>query len=87
MKNLISIYFIIINIIGLSSMYIDKKKAIKNKWRIKETTLLAIAIIGGSIGSIIGMYSFRHKTKHIKFTLGIPFIILLQLLLFYFYMF
>ncbi|WP_255604585.1 MULTISPECIES: DUF1294 domain-containing protein [unclassified Clostridioides] len=86
MKNLISIYFIIINIIGLSSMYIDKKKAIKNKWRIKETTLLAIAIIGGSIGSIIGMYSFRHKTKHIKFTLGIPFIILLQLLLFYFYM-
>ncbi|WP_227831005.1 MULTISPECIES: DUF1294 domain-containing protein [unclassified Clostridioides] len=86
MKNLISIYFIIINIIGLSSMYIDKKKAIKNKWRIKEATLLAIAIIGGSIGSIIGMYSFRHKTKHIKFTLGIPFIILLQLLLFYFYM-
>ncbi|MCC0637496.1 DUF1294 domain-containing protein [Clostridioides sp. ES-S-0190-01] len=83
---MISIYFIIINIIGLSSMYIDKKKAIKNKWRIKETTLLAIAIIGGSIGSIIGMYSFRHKTKHIKFTLGIPFIILLQLLLFYFYM-
>ncbi|MCC0764295.1 DUF1294 domain-containing protein [Clostridioides sp. ES-S-0006-03] len=84
MKNLISIYFIIINIIGLSSMYIDKKKAIKNKWRIKEATLLAIAIIGGSIGSIIGMYSFRHKTKHIKFTLGIPFIILLQLLLFYY---
>ncbi|MCC0639859.1 DUF1294 domain-containing protein [Clostridioides sp. ES-S-0145-01] len=83
---MISIYFIIINIIGLSSMYIDKKKAIKNKWRIKEATLLAIAIIGGSIGSIIGMYSFRHKTKHIKFTLGIPFIILLQLLLFYFYM-
>ncbi|MDB0441231.1 DUF1294 domain-containing protein [Clostridioides difficile] len=84
MKNLISIYFIIINIVGFSSMYIDKKKAIKNKWRIKEATLIAIAIIGGSIGSIIGMYSFRHKTKHIKFTLGIPFIILLQLLL-YFY--
>lgn len=85
MKNLISIYFIIINIIGFSSMYIDKKKAIKNKWRIKESTLITIAIIGGSIGSIIGMYSFRHKTKHIKFTLGIPFIILLQLLLLYFY--
>nr|UWI51836.1 DUF1294 domain-containing protein [Clostridioides difficile] len=84
MKNLISIYFIIINIIGFSSMYIDKKKAMKNKWRIKESTLITIAIIGGSIGSIIGMYSFRHKTKHIKFTLGIPFIILLQLLL-YFY--
>ncbi|MGX9757003.1 DUF1294 domain-containing protein [Clostridioides difficile] len=86
MKNLISIYFIIINIIGFSSMYIDKKKAIRNKWRIKEATLITIAIIGGSIGSILGMYSFRHKTKHIKFTLGIPFIILLQLLLLYFYM-
>ncbi|EQH70612.1 hypothetical protein QMG_1755, partial [Clostridioides difficile DA00256] len=51
-------------------MYIDKKRAIRNEWRIKEATLMSIAVIGGSIGSIIGMYSFRHKTKHIKFTFG-----------------
>ncbi|CZR97152.1 MULTISPECIES: DUF1294 domain-containing protein [unclassified Clostridioides] len=85
MKNFILIYFIVINFIAFFSMYIDKKRAIKNEWRIKEATLISIAVIGGSIGSITGMYSFRHKTKHIKFTFGIPFIIFLQLLLIYFY--
>lgn len=79
MNNLIYIYFIIINIIGFYFMYIDKRKAIKNEWRISEATLMSISIIGGSLGSLLGMYTFRHKTKHIKFTLGIPFIILLQL--------
>jgi len=62
-------------------MLIDKKKAIKNRWRIKESTLLLFAILGGSIGSYLGMKNFRHKTKHSKFTLGIPFIIFLQLAL------
>ncbi|KPI52238.1 membrane protein [Clostridioides difficile] len=85
MKNFILIYFIVINFIAFFSMYIDKKRAIKNEWRIKEATLISMAVIGGSIGSITGMYSFRHKTKHIKFTFGIPFIIFLQLLLIYFY--
>ncbi|HBH0592638.1 TPA: DUF1294 domain-containing protein, partial [Clostridioides difficile] len=65
MKNFILIYFIVINSIAFFSMYIDKKRAIRNEWRIKEATLMSIAVIGGSIGSIIGMYSFRHKTKHI----------------------
>ncbi|MBG0158884.1 DUF1294 domain-containing protein, partial [Clostridioides difficile] len=63
MKNFILIYFIVINSIAFFSMYIDKKRAIRNEWRIKEATLMSIAVIGGSIGSIIGMYSFRHKTK------------------------
>lgn len=85
MKNFILIYFIIINFIAFFLMCIDKKRAIKNEWRINEATLISIAVVGGSIGSIIGMYSFRHKTKHIKFTFGIPFIIFLQLLLVYFY--
>ncbi|HGH0540168.1 TPA: DUF1294 domain-containing protein, partial [Clostridioides difficile] len=62
MKNFILIYFIVINSIAFFSMYIDKKRAIRNEWRIKEATLMSIAVIGGSIGSIIGMYSFRHKT-------------------------
>ncbi|EQF21990.1 hypothetical protein QEI_1762, partial [Clostridioides difficile CD129] len=60
MKNFILIYFIVINSIAFFSMYIDKKRAIRNEWRIKEATLMSIAVIGGSIGSIIGMYSFRH---------------------------
>ena len=84
MKNFILIYFIVINS-AFFSMYIDKKRAIRNEWRIKEATLMSIAVIGGSIGSMIGMYSFRHKTKHIKFTFGIPFILFLQFLLVYFY--
>ncbi|HBH1524651.1 TPA: DUF1294 domain-containing protein, partial [Clostridioides difficile] len=68
MKNFTLIYFIVINSIAFFSMYIDKKRAVRNEWRIKEATLMSIAVIGGSIGSMIGMYSFRHKTKHIKFT-------------------
>jgi len=63
-------------------MYIDKEKAKSGKWRIKESTLLSIALIGGSLGSYAGMKVFRHKTKHAKFKYGIPFIILIQLLIF-----
>ncbi|WP_131027774.1 DUF1294 domain-containing protein [Clostridioides difficile] len=85
MKNFTLIYFIVINSIAFFSMYIDKKRAVRNEWRIKEATLMSIAVIGGSIGSMIGMYSFRHKTKHIKFTFGIPFLLFLQFLLVYFY--
>ncbi len=74
-------YLITINLIGLITMYIDKKKAIKNKWRIKESILFIIALIGGSLGSIIGMKVFRHKTKKAKFTIGIPLIIIVQIII------
>ncbi|WP_251861738.1 DUF1294 domain-containing protein [Clostridium sp. Marseille-Q2269] len=77
---MIKYYFILLNLLGFLSMYIDKEKAKANKWRIKENTLLFICILGGSIGSYIGMKTFRHKTKHIKFKYGIPFIILVQLI-------
>lgn len=83
MKELILVYLIVINITGFFTMYIDKKRAINNQWRIKEVTLIWISIIGGSIGSLIGMYTFRHKIKHKKFTIGVPFIILLQIVLFF----
>ncbi|MBQ9658859.1 MAG: DUF1294 domain-containing protein [Clostridia bacterium] len=79
-KNIL-IYFIIINCIGFLSMLIDKQKAKKGAWRIPEKTLFIIAILGGSIGSIFGMYSFRHKTKKLKFSVGIPVIIVLQIML------
>lgn len=64
-------------------MFIDKQKAKKHKWRISENTLILISILGGSIGSIIGMQLFRHKTNHIKFKLGLPTILIIQIILLY----
>jgi len=78
------IYLIVINIIGLFSMYIDKRKAIKKKYRIPEKTLFGIAIIGGSLGSYIGMRIFRHKTRHWYFAYGIPLIYAIQIIVLYF---
>ena len=75
----ITIYLIIINLIGFFSMYIDKRKAQKGAWRTPEKTLLTIALIGGSIGSLIGMYKFRHKTNKTRFAVGIPFILIIQI--------
>lgn len=62
-------------------MLADKHKAKKNLWRIPEATLMTVAAIGGSIGSLIGMYTVRHKTKHLKFTRGIPLILAMQVVL------
>ncbi|MDU5107284.1 MULTISPECIES: DUF1294 domain-containing protein [unclassified Clostridium] len=84
MENILLYYLFLINIIAFIIIYIDKQKAIKHKWRIRESTLFLISIIGGSLGTLIGMYTFRHKTKHIKFTLGIPFILIVQILLIYY---
>lgn len=67
------------NLAGFISMGIDKSRARRGKWRIPEKTLLLIAAAGGSAGSLVGMYYFRHKTKHKKFTAGIPCILLLEL--------
>lgn len=75
------IYFIIMNLIGFFAMYLDKYKAKKHLWRIPEATLFLIAIIGGSIGSIIGMRIFHHKTRHWYFVYGMPAILFLQIAL------
>ena len=74
-------YLVIINALGFVIMLIDKKKAQKQRWRIPERTLLLIAAVGGSLGMLFGMYQFRHKTKHLKFTLGVPGILIAQLIL------
>ena len=75
------LYLIIINIIAFVSMYIDKRKAKYGKWRIQEQSLFILALIGGSIGAIIGMYTFRHKTKKLRFSVGFPIILILQIVL------
>lgn len=72
---LLSFYLLIINALGFLLMLVDKWKAKKNRWRVRESTLLLIAALGGSVGSLLGMYLFRHKTLHLKFTLGIPLIL------------
>ena len=71
-------YLLIINAAGLLLMLVDKWKAKKNRWRVRESTLLLVAALGGSVGSLAGMYLFRHKTQHLKFTLGIPLILAAQ---------
>lgn len=73
------IYLFIINACALILMLADKQNARKKLWRIPETTLLMTAALGGSIGSLAGMYLFRHKTRHLKFTLGVPAILITQL--------
>lgn len=81
MTELILLYLLIINAIGFVLMLVDKFKAKKNLWRIPEATLMTVAAAGGSIGSLIGMYTVRHKTRHLKFTLGIPLILAAQIAL------
>ena len=78
---LLLVYFVSVNLIGFAIMGIDKYKAKKRAFRIPEATLFIIAIIGGSIGSLLGMYAFRHKTRHRSFVYGMPFILLVQLAL------
>lgn len=77
----ILIYLIIINIIGFLIMYIDKKKAKNGSWRIPENTIFVVTAIGGGIGTIAGMYKFRHKTKKKIFTIGLPFLLIMDILL------
>ena len=78
MKILI-LYLVFINLLTFGAYGIDKCKAQKNAWRIKESTLLLLAAAGGSVGALLGMQIFRHKTKHPKFTVGVPLILLVQI--------
>ena len=72
-------YFTIVNIVAVVAYGWDKLCAIRKWWRVPEMTLLAIALLGGSIGAIVAMRVFRHKTLHLKFKYGVPFILALQL--------
>jgi uncharacterized membrane protein YsdA (DUF1294 family) len=74
-------YFLLMNLIAFSSMGIDKHKARKNKWRIPEARLFLWALLGGSLGSVVGMRVFRHKTKHWYFKYGMPLILIVQIVL------
>lgn len=75
------IYLVIINIIGFYIMWSDKRRAKWGKWRVPENALFLITALGGGIGTIAGMYTFRHKTKKLKFTIGLPAILILEIIL------
>ena len=76
---ILTIYLIFMNLLAFLLMGLDKSKARRNQWRIPEKTLFLSAILGGSIGAILGMQVFRHKTKHASFRIGMPCILIVQL--------
>lgn len=78
---MIMIYLIIINVLAFVMYGIDKRKAVKGRWRISEAALLAVAALGGSLGSLLAMELFRHKTKHKKFTIGVRLLLVLHIIL------
>lgn len=81
LRNII-IYLLVINVLGFFAMGFDKWKAKRGKWRIPEDSLFMFTILGGGIGTIAGIYTFRHKTKKLKFTVGMPLLLILEILLF-----
>jgi uncharacterized membrane protein YsdA (DUF1294 family) len=86
-KMLIGLYLTGVNLLGLIYFFIDKQKAKKQSWRTPEATLFTIAIFGGSLGCLLGMYLFRHKTKKPAFYIGMPLILLIQVLIIFIILF
>lgn len=80
-EHLVLLYLILINAAAFVLMLADKLKAKRGAWRIPEKVLIGSALLGGSIGALMGMYTFRHKTRHIQFTVGIPVILAVQIVL------
>lgn len=78
---LLIIYLVVLNVLGLAAMAADKIRAVEHRFRIPEATLLTIAVIGGSLGCLVGMFLFRHKTRKPKFRIGLPAILAAQVLL------
>ncbi len=87
-RSLLITYALVMNLIAFFAMGIDKRKAIKHAYRIPEATLFTLSALGGSVGSLLGMFYFHHKTRKLYFRIGMPAILLLHILLvlaFYFY--
>ena len=76
---MIPVYLALANLLAFALMGLDKRRARRGAWRVPEKVLFLCAAAGGSIGAIAGMFAFRHKTKHLRFVLGLPVILLVQL--------
>lgn len=84
LTNILGWYLLIINFAAFCLYWDDKRRAKKDKWRIKESTLLLVGLVGGSLGSLVSMYVFRHKTKHWKFKILVPVFFILHTALFFY---
>ena len=84
LHSLMMYYLLTMNVVSFAAFGIDKYKAKRGLWRISEATLLLLAVVGGSIGALMGMRIWRHKTQHAKFRYGLPLIILAQIALIYY---
>ncbi len=87
MSYFIIVVFMIMNIAGVSIMKVDKNRAIKHQYRISERTLWLVALFGGAIGCTIGMNTFRHKTKHLSFKIGFPFLAIIDAILYIYFLY
>lgn len=85
MGNVLVLYLIAVNVLAFILYGLDKKRARNREWRISEKTLIGIAVIGGSIGAILGMHIFHHKTRHWYFRYGLPLILIMQGVLAYYF--
>lgn len=74
----LAVCILVMNVVAFAAMGMDKRKARRGAWRIPERVLFGLAIFGGSVGALAGMYTFHHKTRHRSFTVGIPLILLVQ---------
>ena len=81
LQHIVLIYLAVINVVTFFMYGVDKWKVKKSKWRIREASLLGLAVLGGSIGAWLGMKAWHHKTQHKKFKYGVPIIIIVQLAL------
>ena len=84
---IVLIYLLAINVITFMAYWMDKRRAKKNKWRIPEKNLMFLAVIGGTIGALAGIFGLRHKSKHMKFVVGVPIILLFQLAIFIYFVY
>jgi uncharacterized membrane protein YsdA (DUF1294 family) len=87
MTYFVIVVFMIMNIAGVSIMKVDKNRAIKHQYRISERTLWLVALFGGAIGCTIGMNTFRHKTKHLSFKIGFPFLAIIDAILYIYFLY
>ena len=85
LKQAMLVWLIAANVIAFALYGIDKYRSIRHMWRIKEKTLLLWAVAGGSLGALLGMQLFRHKTQRLKFKYGVPLILVLQIIAFWYY--
>ena len=85
-KNIL-IYLLVINLMAFCAMWWDKRRAQKGEWRISEAGLFTLVLLGGGIGGIAGMYTFRHKTKKLRFTIGFPTILITEIVLAIYFVF